>query len=199
MKFYKFLVIAILSAFLISACSSAAPEKVGETDKSKTNETAKGGSDSEKKEDSENKTEEKAEKKEGSNETVEAPKPGMSPSEVLKAFSKATQTKDAAKIKSFLSKGSIAEIEKSAKEQKTTVEDLLTEGAEEDPIDPEIRNEKIDGNTATVEVKNETLGNYDVMPFVKEDGVWKIALDKFMKDMLEKINKSQQQAPVGEE
>ncbi len=74
---------------------------------------------------------------------------------------------------------------------------MLTDG--EDAIEdekPDIRNEKISGDTATVEVKNQVLGNYEEMPFVKEDGIWKVALDKFMEDMMKKINESQVEAPA---
>jgi hypothetical protein len=188
MKIYTLFIIALLFVFV--GCSTSTVEKTEETDQPKTE-------NSEKKDSEET---DKTENKEDSKGVVESPKAGMSPTEVLKGFSKATQTKDAEKIKSFLSKGSLAEIEKSAKEQKVTVEELLTQGAEEDPVDPDMKNEKIDGETATVEVKNETLGYYDVMPFVKEDGVWKIALDKFMADMLKKINEAQKQAPpIGED
>ncbi len=49
---------------------------------------------------------------------------------------------------------------------------------------PETRNEKITGDTATLEVKNDKTGKWDTLPFVKENGEWKIALDKFLENML---------------
>ncbi|MBA4185152.1 MAG: hypothetical protein H0X49_14270, partial [Acidobacteria bacterium] len=41
--------------------------------------------------------------------------------------------------------------------------------------------------TATVEVKDNSTGNLEKIPFVKEDGVWKVALDKFMEDLMNKM------------
>ncbi len=38
----------------------------------------------------------------------------------------------------------------------------------------------------SIEVKNKITGYSEVIPFVKEEGVWKIALDKFMQDMVER-------------
>lgn len=111
-----------------------------------------------------------------------------SPTDVLKSFAEATKKKDAAAIKKLLSKGTMKMVEDSAKKQNISVDEMLTkvEEADKNRI-PEIRNEKIEGDTATVEVKNDVTGEYDMMPFVKEDGSWKIALDVFMNKMLDKI------------
>ena len=52
---------------------------------------------------------------------------------------------------------------------------------------PETRNEKMVGDAATIDVKNETTGEFDmVMPFVREDGVWKLARDKYIADLMKK-------------
>ena len=53
---------------------------------------------------------------------------------------------------------------------------------------PETRNEKIDGETATLEVKNEKTDKWDTLPFVKENSEWKIALDKFVEDMMKGLS-----------
>ncbi len=112
-----------------------------------------------------------------------------SPTEVLKAFTEATKTKDAEAIKKTLSKNTMKVAEETAKKQNISVDAMLTkvENLEGKQL-PEIRNEKIEGDNATVEVKNSATGEYDVMPFVKEDGSWKIALDVFMDNMMKKIN-----------
>lgn len=72
----------------------------------------------------------------------------------------------------------------SAKQQKKEIDDVLKEFVEGDlPFEngvPEMRNEKIDGDTATIEVKAE--GKWDETPLVKEDGIWKIAFDKVGKN-----------------
>ena len=52
---------------------------------------------------------------------------------------------------------------------------------------PETRNEKITGDTATLEIKNEKTGKWDSLPFVKEDSEWKIAFDKFIENMMKEL------------
>lgn len=118
-----------------------------------------------------------------------------SPSDVLKQYVAASQKNDIETMKRLLSKGSLALIEKSAKAQYTTTDELLRkEASVKIQNAPETRNEKIEGDTATVEVKNETNGEFDLkMPFVKEDGTWKLARDKYieeaMKKATEEVNK----------
>ena len=93
-------------------------------------------------------------------------------------------------MKALLSKGSLELIEKSARLQNASADDLLRrESMVKIQKAPETRNEKIEGDAATVEVKNETSGEFDmVMPFVKEDGAWKLARDKYFNDMMKKAN-----------
>ena len=43
------------------------------------------------------------------------------------------------------------------------------------PTLPESRNEKIDGDKATLEIKNDKKGTWDTIKFVKEDEQWKIS------------------------
>ena len=93
-------------------------------------------------------------------------------------------------MKSLLSKGSLDLIEKSAKDQRLTTDDILRkEASVKIQKAPETRNEKIEGETATVEVKNETTGEFDMkMPLVKENGAWKLARDKYIEEVLKKAN-----------
>ncbi len=111
----------------------------------------------------------------------------LSPTDTMKALNEAAKTKDTAKIRSLISKGTLDLLEDSAKEQTTTVDALLQEdgGAPFQEL-PEMRNEKIAGETATVEIHNTDNGEWQRLPFVKENGAWKVALDKLMADTLEK-------------
>lgn len=113
-----------------------------------------------------------------------------SPSDVLKQYVAASQKQDIQTMKALLSKGSLELIEKSAKSQNTTTDELLRkEAAVKIQKAPETRNEKIEGDTATVEVKNETNGEFDMkMPFVRENGAWKLARDKYVAELLKKAN-----------
>jgi hypothetical protein len=53
---------------------------------------------------------------------------------------------------------------------------------------PETRNEKVEGTNATLEIKNAQTGTWDKVYFAQEEGKWKIALDKFMEEMLKGID-----------
>jgi PBP1b-binding outer membrane lipoprotein LpoB len=120
--------------------------------------------------------------------------PARTPSDTLRALNEATKKKDVEAIKKLLSKGTLALIDKNAATQKTTSDELLTRDAGATFRElPEIRGEKIEGDTATVEVKPEEGTQNEKIPLVKEDGEWKVALDKYVEDirkrMLEDMNK----------
>ena len=103
---------------------------------------------------------------------------GSSPTATAKAFYDAAKSRDAQAIKNTMSKGSLEMMEKFAKMQNKSLDDALKEPSSSPPPGTfESRNEKITGDTATLEVKDEK-GNWESIPFVKEDGSWKIALDK---------------------
>jgi hypothetical protein len=107
-------------------------------------------------------------------------KGGSSPTATAKAFYDAVKAKDVQGIKNTMSKGSLDMMEKFAKMQNKSLDDALKEpSASNPPASFESQNEKITGDTATLEVKDEN-GKWETVPFVKEDGQWKIALDKAM-------------------
>jgi|SRR5215831_9507843 len=112
------------------------------------------------------------------------------PSATFKSYFEAQKKKDVAGMKQSLSKTSLAMMEASAKVQGITV-DKLIETQLKNPqsnIDqmPETRNEKITGDNATLELHNLEANRWDTMYFVKEDGQWKIALDRTVEEMLRK-------------
>ena len=117
--------------------------------------------------------------------------PNTSPTEVFKAQSEAQKKKDGATMKSNLSKVSLEMIGKAAKAQNKSVEEVLVmelPGVKV-PQTFEYRNEKIEGDSATVEVKTELSDEWAKVPFVKEDGRWKLSLDK----LIEEAQKAAQQ------
>jgi hypothetical protein len=115
-----------------------------------------------------------------------------SPTTTFKAFFEAQQKKDAAGMKKTLSKSSMAMLEKGAKAQNKSVDQAITEGfnnpASKTDKMPELRNEKIEGDNATLEVQDEESKKWETVYFVKEDSDWKIALDKTVQEMLKKID-----------
>ncbi len=121
-----------------------------------------------------------------------------SPMETLKTLHNASLAKNPPAIKKMLSKSSIAMIEESARNQKKTVDQLLKEddGA---PFKfkelPEMRNEKINGSLATVEVKPKGAEEWESIPFIAENGEWKVMLDLIYRNLeqqyLEELRKNQ--------
>lgn len=109
-----------------------------------------------------------------------------SPTDVLKNFVEASKKKDIEAIKKTLSKGSLELAEKSAKEENTTVEERFKRDNAMMPDEfPETRNERVEGDAASVEVKDR-IGGYDTIPFVRENGAWKIAFDKYNQMRIDK-------------
>lgn len=123
-----------------------------------------------------------------------------SPAEVLKTLNEASKTKDVEAVKQSISKGTLGLIEESAKAQNLTVDEMLKKdnGSPFKEL-PEMRNEKIEGDTATLELKNTTTNDWETVPFVKEDGNWKLALDKYLDDMKKKMAESMKAQPPAAE
>ena len=97
------------------------------------------------------------------------------PTETFKAFYEAAKKKDAAGIKKTLSKNLLNRLEDEAKKANKPLDERLINVSIPEAM-PETRNEKIDGDNATLEIK----GRGDIwhpMSFVKEDGEWKLDSD----------------------
>jgi hypothetical protein len=107
----------------------------------------------------------------------------LSPTDTLKAYYDAANKKDVAGIKKYLSKGTISMMEVGAKNMGKNLDDALKESAATTPqaATPKFGNEKITGDTATVDISSE--GQTVAMPLVKESGEWKIAMDKLIETM----------------
>ncbi len=102
-----------------------------------------------------------------------------SPSEIVKTFIQAYRDKDVATMKNIISKKSLEEMEKEAKTNKQTLDEHLNEFMKAElPFkgDPELQNEKIDGDKATVEIKVEN--KWEPTQLVKEDGQWKFTFEQ---------------------
>jgi hypothetical protein len=106
---------------------------------------------------------------------------GATPTATFTAYYEASKNKDIEAVKKTFSKNTLELFERQAKDRKTTVDEMFKTGMDQKPLTgkvPEVRNEKINGNDATLEIKDEQSGRWDTLTFVKEDGQWKIALDK---------------------
>ena len=91
-------------------------------------------------------------------------------------------------MKKRLSKQTLTMVENAALAQTKTIDQSLVDDfpAAQAQKAPEMRNEKITGDSATLEVKNDGQKEWQTMYFVKEDGDWKIAFDKTLDEMLKK-------------
>jgi len=106
-----------------------------------------------------------------------------SPTATMKAFYEAAKNKDVAAAKKTFSKNTLKSMDDSAKKLSSTTDEMISKSMFSDvpPTMPETRNEKIDGDKATLEMKNEKGTDWSTIHFVKEDGDWKISLEDMFK------------------
>lgn len=97
------------------------------------------------------------------------------PLETYKTYTKAVKQKDTTTMKLLLSKQTMEMHEQQAKTQGTTVNEVVKRESLVSEAQTEFyyRNEKIEGQIATLEVKN-VSNNWEIVPFVFENGQWKI-------------------------
>jgi len=116
-------------------------------------------------------------------------KKAPSPTEVFMSHYEAEKKSDLVILERNLSRDSLKLLKETAAkknlDEKYLIENSL--GISKSGL-PEIRNEQIKGNTAAIETKNPFTGDWDKTPFVKEDGKWKIDLNKFIEDSLKRLN-----------
>jgi hypothetical protein len=111
------------------------------------------------------------------------------PTIVLKTHIESMRKNDLAAIRQNLSSGTLKMTEQAAQAQNISTDEVLEDmsrqanDANKDAA-IETRNEQIAGEIASVELKNAATGTWDKIPFVKEDGRWKIALDKIAEEII---------------
>lgn len=102
-----------------------------------------------------------------------------SPSGVSKRFIEAARAKDVKTFKALLSKKSLESIEKDAKEANMSADEMITKLLGQDLFKGtgaiKVRNEKITGDKATVEIKDDK-GKWLENDLVKEDNNWKVSI-----------------------
>lgn len=118
---------------------------------------------------------------------AEAEKP-VTPLETLKAYTTAIKKKDLTTMKLLLSKDSIKMAEQEAKAQNVALDEVVKRENlfSENQTSVEFRNEKIDGDKATIEMKN-SFNSWNTVPFVREENVWKIDKQGIASRMLEEF------------
>jgi hypothetical protein len=107
------------------------------------------------------------------------------PLDTFKTYVKAFKQKDTDTMKLLLSASTIKMHEQEAKAQGTTVDEILKRetmvGDAQRSV--EYRNEKIEGDKASLQIKN-LYGSWETLPFIREDGVWKIDKQGYFNQMV---------------
>ena len=112
--------------------------------------------------------------------------------ETFQTYAKAIKKKDTTTMKLLLSNATIKMHEKEAKAQGSTVDDIVKRETlfSENQKSVEYRNEKIDGDKATLQIKN-SYGSWETVPFVREDGVWKIDKQGYVDQQIKSVEDEQ--------
>lgn len=103
--------------------------------------------------------------------------PNAGPTATLKIFIDGLKERQPEKVKGVLTSNSLKMLESGARQNNMTVDEFIKSGKAAPPVEvTEYRNEKIEGDQATVEAKAGDA--WDKFFLIKEDGKWKVALDK---------------------
>jgi hypothetical protein len=94
------------------------------------------------------------------------------PTNAFHRYLEAVAKKDAAVMKEHTTRNSQKLVDETIKNQIVKISERET------------RNEKIAGENASLEYKNAATGTWDTIYFVRENGRWKVALDKSMDEVL---------------
>ncbi len=116
------------------------------------------------------------------------------PLDSLKAYTKAIKKKDPTTMKLLLSDATLKMHEQQAKEQGVTLDDIVQRETlfNQAQTSLKYKNEKIEGEKATIEVEN-SFGGYDVIPFVLEEGIWKIDKQGFANQLQQQTEQQNNQ------
>ena len=113
----------------------------------------------------------------------------LTPLDTLKSYTQAIKKKDTTTMKRLLSDASIKMAEQEAKSQNVTPDEVIKRELlfSENQTSLKFRNEKIEGDKATIEVEN-SFNSWDTVFFVKEDDIWKIDKQGTANQMMQQID-----------
>lgn len=118
------------------------------------------------------------------------------PTEAYKNLYAAVKTKNTDAIKQTMSSTTREFAEAMAQMQKKTPEEMYKNGLIESTMTPNLpllRDERVKDNFGAIEVQNPN-GTWQDVPFVKEDGAWKLAVGELFKGTFESPGKPASQA-----
>lgn len=118
------------------------------------------------------------------------------PTEAYQMLYAACKAKDSEKIRQLMSRGSIALAGMSASQQKKSLDQILENGLVAPTLAPaitEIRDERVKDNFGAIEVFNPKDNRFEDLPFIFEDGGWKLAVGELFSDTWKSPGKGQGQ------
>jgi hypothetical protein len=122
-----------------------------------------------------------------------AEKEPVTPLKTLQTYQKALKQKDTTTLKLLLSAETIKMHEQEARSQGVPVDEIIQRETlfSDSQRSIDFRNQSIEGDKATLEVKN-AFGVWESIPFVKEDGDWKIDKKGYADRMMQEIEQNNQ-------
>ena len=116
------------------------------------------------------------------------------PVETFQTYVKAFKKKDLTTMKLLLSSETIKMHEQEAKAEGVTLDDIVKRETllGEGQTTVEYRNEKIEGNKATLEYKN-SYGSWETVPFVREKDEWKLDKKSYADQLIRDVEQNSQQ------
>ncbi len=117
-----------------------------------------------------------------------------SPIETFKTYTKAIKQKDVETMKLLLSEATMKMNELEAQARGVSVDEVVRNETlfSEHQRTVKWRNEKINGDLATLEVEN-AMGQWETVPFILERGAWKIDKKGYAQRLMEEATKSSQE------
>ena len=114
------------------------------------------------------------------------------PFNTLEAYTKAIKKKDTTTMKLLLSDASIKMADQEAKAQNVTLDEIVKKETlfNETQNTVEFRNEKINGERATIEMKDSS-NLWNTVQFVREEGIWKIDKQAIANQMMQDFEQSE--------
>lgn len=117
-----------------------------------------------------------------------------SPTGAYKRLYAAVKAKDVEGIKAAMSKKSIEFAKMAGGQQNKPLEKVLENGFTGTTFSdslPQIRDERVNGDMGAVEVHNDKDNKWEDLPFVREDGAWKLAIGEMFAGTWKSPGKSQ--------
>ena len=117
-----------------------------------------------------------------------------SPTGAYKRLYAAVKAKDSEAIKAAMSKKSLDFAKMAAGQQNKPLEKVLENGFTATTFAdslPQIRDERVAGDMGAVEVHNDKENKWEDLPFVREDGGWKLAIGEMFANTWKSPGKSQ--------